>query len=94
MISKFNARTFGHIRNGLLTAAVWAVPLESAHAYVGPGLGATTIIVILGFLGSLLLAFFGIFWYPIKRVLKKRNAGKESGQRSDDPDSAGEHDTP
>lgn len=46
-----------------------------AHAYVGPGLGLGTVMVILGFIGSLLLAVFGIFWYPIKRFFKKRRAG-------------------
>ena len=54
--------------------------MGSAHAYVGPGLGLGTVMVILGFLGSLLLAVFGIFWYPIKRALNKRKAASQ-----DDP---------
>ena len=58
----------------LLVATVMLAPFDSAQAYVGPGLGVGTIMVILGFLGSILLAVFGIFWYPIKRVLKKRKA--------------------
>lgn len=41
----------------------------SAVAYVGPGLGAGTLGVILGLLGSLLLALVAFFWYPIKRTL-------------------------
>ena len=40
-------------------------------AYIGPGLGAGTIGVILGVLGSIALALFAIFWYPIKRMLYK-----------------------
>ena len=43
-----------------------------ALAYIGPGLGAGTIGVILGVLGSIFLALFAIFWYPIKRLLKKK----------------------
>ena len=49
-------------------------PFGSAHAYIGPGLGLGTIMIILGFLGSLLLAVFSVFWYPIKRVFRKRRA--------------------
>jgi hypothetical protein len=43
------------------TSAVWA--------YLGPGLGAGTLGVIVGLLGSILLALFAIFWYPLKRQL-------------------------
>jgi hypothetical protein len=40
-----------------------------AAAYVGPGLGAGTLGVIIGLVGSILLALFAFFWYPIKRIL-------------------------
>ena len=48
-----------------------AMPVE---AYVGPGLGAGTLGVVLGLLGSVLIAIFAFFWYPIKRVFKKWTA--------------------
>ena len=48
-----------------------------AHAYIGPGLGAGTIGVILGVLGSILLAVFAIFWYPIKRLFKGKKQPEE-----------------
>lgn len=51
-----------------LLAAGMLLPLQ-AFAYVGPGLGAGTIGVILGLLGSIFLALFAFFWYPIKRAL-------------------------
>ena len=41
----------------------------NAHAYIGPGLGAGTIGVVLGLVGSIFLALFAFFWYPIKRML-------------------------
>ena len=44
---------------------------EVTYAYIGPGLGAGTIGVIIGILVSVLLAIFAIFWYPIKRLFKK-----------------------
>lgn len=43
----------------------------NASAYVGPGLGAGTIGVILGVLGSIVIALFALLWYPFKRLLKK-----------------------
>lgn len=45
---------------------------QAAHAYVGPGLGLGAIAVVLGVIGSVFLAIFAVFWYPIKRMLKKR----------------------
>jgi hypothetical protein len=42
----------------------------AAHAYVGPGAGAGTIAIVLGILSSIFLAFVGILWYPIKRLIK------------------------
>lgn len=48
----------------------------AAQAYVGPGLGAGTLGVILGFLASIVLAVFALLWYPIKRMLKKKKSAK------------------
>ena len=42
-----------------------------AHAYIGPGAGAGVVAVVLGLLGSIFLAFVGILWYPLKRMIKK-----------------------
>jgi hypothetical protein len=69
---------------GLLTLLLGT----TAHAYIGPGAGAGTIAIVLGILSSIFLAFVGIFWYPIKRLLKGRKAsaktdvGSESGASS------------
>ncbi|MDX1735022.1 MAG: hypothetical protein R3228_11675 [Halioglobus sp.] len=56
-----------------------------AVAYVGPGLGAGTLGVILGLLGSVLLALFAFFWYPIKRALFGNKAEKEQEDDYDYP---------
>ena len=43
-----------------------------AYAYIGPGMGGGVIAAVLGVLGAILLALFGILYYPIKRMLKNR----------------------
>lgn len=54
---------------GLLLGAIWVGP---AQAYVGPGLGAGTVGVVLGLIGSGFLALVAVIYYPIKRFFKKR----------------------
>ena len=56
---------------------------DIANAYVGPGLGAGTIGVILGIIGSIFIAIFAIVWYPLKRLLKKNKQKKPDGQETD-----------
>ena len=58
--------------------AVALLPV-TAQAYVGPGVGAGTIAVVLGILTSIFLAFVGIIWYPIKRLIKGLKAKKGEG---------------
>ena len=41
-------------------------------AYIGPGMGGGVIAAVLGVVGAVLLALFGILYYPIKRMLKNR----------------------
>ena len=41
-------------------------------AYIGPGMGGGVIAAVIGVLGAVLLALFGILYYPIKRMLKNR----------------------
>jgi len=43
-----------------------------AYAYIGPGMGGGVIAAVLGVVGAILLALFGILYYPIKRMLKNR----------------------
>jgi O-antigen/teichoic acid export membrane protein len=45
---------------------------STVFAYVGPGLGGGVFAAILGVIGAILLLIFGILYYPIKRMIKKR----------------------
>jgi len=64
---------------GLASLAI-LLQVEAAQAYVGPGLGAGAIAVVLGIVGSVFLALFAVLWYPLKRLLRKnRTPGVPGG---------------
>ena len=68
-----------------LSLACLALTAETAHAYIGPSLGAGTIAVILGILASIAMAFVAFLWYPVKRLgkkLRRSKAGAESPESS------------
>lgn len=70
---------------GLAATALIAWPAGPALAYVGPGLGAGAVAVVLGLIGSVVLALVAIVWYPVKRLLRKRRgtaAAKKTDQDS------------
>ena len=55
------------------------MPSFSADAYIGPGLGAGMIGLVIGILASIALTLLAIIWYPLKRIFKKqRKLKKES----------------
>ena len=49
-----------------------------AFAYIGPGMGGGVVAGVLGVIGALLLALFGVLYYPIKRALKNKKVKDES----------------
>jgi hypothetical protein len=65
----------------LITALLFACLViftpDCSEAYVGPGLDAGTISVILGILGSIFIALFAVVWYPLKRLLAKMRKSKQ-----------------
>lgn len=49
----------------------------TAHAYIGPGLGAGVIGTVLGILGSIFLALGAVLYYPFKRFMRRRREARE-----------------
>ena len=47
------------------------------YGYLGPGMSGGVIAAILGIFAAILLGFWGILYYPIKRALKKRALKKQ-----------------
>jgi len=41
-----------------------------ASAYIGPGLGAGAVTVVLGIVSGLLMLIVGIIWYPLKKLIR------------------------
>ena len=48
-----------------------------SHAYLGPGVGGGVIAATLGIIVAICAAIFGLIWFPIKRLIKKRKELKE-----------------
>ena len=64
------------LRNLLVIGWLLLFPLV-VQAYIGPGIGVGVIGVVLGILVAIVLAFFAILWYPVKRLFVKRTNQKE-----------------
>ena len=43
-----------------------------SYAYLGPGVGGGVIAATLGIIFAIFAAIFGLIWFPIKRLIKKR----------------------
>jgi predicted MFS family arabinose efflux permease len=61
--------------------ALAMIMVDPAAAYVGPGAGLTAIGAILAVIATLFLAVVGFVWYPVKRLLRKRNSAGRSERR-------------
>lgn len=56
----------------IISSAILLLISFPSLAYLGPGMGGGLIAAILGVIGAILLALFGILYYPIKRFFKNR----------------------
>lgn len=72
----------------LVIFIIFAAFSTNVQAYIGPGLGAGTVGVVLGVIASIFLTLLAIIYYPIKRLLKKRRRlGKKSGEEKSSKES-------
>ena len=55
-----------------------------ANAYIGPGMGGSVVVTIVGFFAAILLGFWAILYYPIKRSLTKRKEKTPEEKPNDD----------
>ena len=66
----------------LAAALLAASALSPAAAYSGPGLGLAAIGVILGLVGTVLLAIVGYVWYPLKRAFARMSGKTAAAEAS------------
>lgn len=59
-----------------LAAVLVLIYSPMASAYVGPGLGAGAITVVLGIVSGLLMLLVGVVWYPVKRMIRRFRSKK------------------
>ena len=59
-------------RLGLILVVVATAVATSG--YIGPGAGAGAIVVLIAVVLGALLLFIGVFWYPVKRMIRSRRA--------------------
>ena len=59
---------------------IFCLITTSSFAYLGPGVGGGVIAATIGIIVAIFAALFGLIWFPIKRLLKKRKDRKEQQQ--------------
>ena len=56
-------------------SAIWLLTYSTvASAYIGPGLGAGAVTVVLGIVSGLLMLLVGIVWYALKKLIRRFRA--------------------
>ena len=57
---------------------------NTAFAYIGPGMTGGVFAATIGIIVAIFAALFGLIWFPVKRLLKKRKEKKEQQQNKID----------
>ncbi len=70
------------MQTAMIVVFIMFIP-ASAMAYVGPGLGAGVISLVLGVLGSVIIALIALIWYPTKRLIStfRKSCQRDSTQQ-------------
>jgi hypothetical protein len=57
---------------------------NTAFAYIGPGMTGGVFAATIGIIVAIFAALFGLIWFPVKRLLKKRKEKKDHEQKKVD----------
>lgn len=63
------------LKIAVLAVCFFLMSIADASAYLGPGLGAGAVAIVIGIVLSLFLGLISVIYYPIKRFLKNRKRG-------------------
>ena len=64
------------LRNIFIITIILNFFTSSVNAYIGPGVGGGAIMAILGVVVAIIAGIFGLIWFPVKRLLKKKRNKK------------------
>ena len=67
----------------IITSIIFILINTSSFAYLGPGVGGGVIAATLGIIVAIFAALFGLIWFPIRRLLKKRKEKKHQLNKVD-----------
>ena len=68
----------------ILSSTIFCLIATSSFAYLGPGVGGGVIAATIGIIVAIFAALFGLIWFPVKRLLKKRKERKDQQQNKVD----------
>tara|TARA_B100000989_G_C19509744_1_gene458356 strand:- start:107 stop:325 length:219 start_codon:yes stop_codon:yes gene_type:complete len=68
----------------IFSSFLFCLITSSSFAYLGPGVGGGVIAAAIGVIVAIFAAMFGLIWFPIKRLLKKRKEKKDYRQNKID----------
>jgi len=58
------------------SSIIFCLISTSSFAYLGPGVGGGVIAATIGVIVVIIAALFGLIWFPVKRLLKKKKREK------------------
>ena len=67
-----------------LITSIFFIMTSSSYAYLGPGIGGGVVAATFGIIIAIFGGLFGLLWFPIKNLLKKRNEKKKNNQKKID----------
>ena len=62
------------------SSIIFCLITTSSFAYLGPGVGGGVIAATIGIIVAIFAALFGLIWFPVKRLFKRRKEKKEQQQ--------------
>ena len=68
----------------IFSSIIFCLISTSSFSYLGPGVGGGVIAATIGVVLAIIAALFGLIWFPVKRLLKKRKEKKENQQNKVD----------
>ena len=61
----------------IFSSTIFILIITPSFAYLGPGIGGGAIVATIGIIVAIFAALFGLIWFPIKRLLKRRKEKKQ-----------------